>query len=84
MLGLSATQTISHLYALLLWGLNKCYYSETYADYYNIRCNSSKSQLIHFTDNKKVKRDISIEMKNGSRIEMVDKCQYIGTLCILI
>ena len=39
---------------------------ETYAEKYNIRFNSSKSQLIHFTDKNKVKRDISIEMKNGS------------------
>ena len=52
---------------------------ETYAEEYNIRFNSSKSQLIHFTDKKKVKRDISIEMKNGSKIKMVDKCNYLGT-----
>ena len=45
---------------------------ETYADEYNIRFNSSKSQLIHFTDKKRVKRDISIEMKNESKIKMVD------------
>ena len=36
-------------------------------------------QLIHFTDKKKVKMDISIEMKNGSKIKMVDKCKYLGT-----
>ena len=52
---------------------------ETYAEQYNIRFNSFKSQLIHFTDKKKVKRDISIEMKNGSRIKMVDKSKYLGT-----
>ena len=52
---------------------------ETYAEEYNIRFNSSKSQLIHFTDKKKVKMDISIEMKNGSKIKMVDKCKYLGT-----
>ena len=52
---------------------------ETYAEEYNIRFNSSKSQLIHFTDMKKVKRDISIEMKNGSKIKMIDKCKYLGT-----
>ena len=52
---------------------------ETYAEEYNIRFNSFKSQSIHFTDKKKVKRDISIEMKNGSRIKMVDKCKYLGT-----
>ena len=52
---------------------------ETYAEEYNIRFNSSKSQLIHFTDKKKVKGDISIEMKNGSKIKMVDKCKYLGT-----
>ena len=46
---------------------------ETYAEEHTIRFNSSKSQLTHFTDKKKVKRDISIEMKNGSKIKMVDK-----------
>ena len=35
--------------------------------------------MIHFTDKKKVKGDISIEMKNGSKIKMVDKCKYLGT-----
>ena len=39
----------------------------------------TQSQLIHFTDKKKVKGDISIEMKNGSKIKMVDKCKYLGT-----
>ena len=52
---------------------------ETYAEEYNIRFNSSKSQLIHFTDKKRVKMYISIEMKNGSKIKMVDKCKYQGT-----
>ena len=52
---------------------------ETYAEEYNIRFNSSKSQLIRFTDEKKVKGDISIEMKNGSKIKMVDKCKYLAT-----
>ena len=52
---------------------------ETYVEDYKIRFNSSKSQLIHFTDKKSVKRDISIEMKNGSKIKMVDKCKYLGT-----
>ena len=53
---------------------------ETYVEEYNIRFNSSKSQLIHFTEYKKiVKRDISIEMKNGSKIKMVDECKYLGT-----
>ena len=52
---------------------------ETYAAEYNIRSNSSKSPLIHFTDlKKKAKRDVSIEMKNGSKIKMVDTCKYIG------
>ena len=44
-----------------------------------IRFNSSKSQLIYFTDKKKVKRDISIEMTNGRKIKMGDKCKYLGT-----
>ena len=52
---------------------------ETYAEEYNIRFNSSTSQLIHFTDKKKVNMDISIEMKNGRKIKMVDKCKYLGT-----
>ena len=52
---------------------------ETYAEEYNIRFNSSKSQLIQFTDKKNVKRDISIEMKNGRKIKMVDKYKYLGT-----
>ena len=52
---------------------------ETSAEQYNIRFNSSKSQLIHFPDKKKVKMDISIEMKNGTKIKMVDKCKYLGT-----
>ena len=33
---------------------------ERYAEEYNIRFNSSKSQLIHFTGKKTVKRDIYI------------------------
>ena len=57
---------------------------ETYAEEYNIRFNSSKSQLIHFTGKKKVKRDISIEMKNESKIKMVDKCKYLGTTFLLL
>ena len=44
-----------------------------------IRFNSSKSQLIYVTDKKKVKRDISIEMTNGIKIKMGDKCKYLGT-----
>ena len=52
---------------------------ETYAEEYNIRFNSSKSQLIYFTDKKKFKGHISIEMKNGSKIKMVDKYKYLGT-----
>ena len=52
---------------------------ETYAEEYNIRFNSSNSQLIQFTDMNNVKRDISIEMKNGSNINIVDKCKYLGT-----
>ena len=52
---------------------------ETYAEECNIRFNSFKSQLIHFTDKNKVKSTISIEMKNGSKIKMVDKCKYLGT-----
>ena len=52
---------------------------ESYAGEHNIRFNSSKSQLIHFTDKKMVKMDISIEMKNGSKIKMVDKSKYLGT-----
>ena len=52
---------------------------ETHAEEHNIRFNSSKSHLIHFTDKKRVTMDISIEMKNGSKIKMVDKCKYIGT-----
>ena len=45
---------------------------------YNIRFNSN-NQLIHLTDKKKVKREISIKMKTGSKIKMVDKCKYLGT-----
>ena len=51
---------------------------ETYAEEYNIRFNLSKSQLIHFTDKKKFKEDISIEIKNGSK-KMVVKCKYLGS-----
>ena len=51
---------------------------ETYVEEYNIHFNLSNSQLIYFTDKKKAKRDISIEMKIGSKIKMVNKCKYLG------
>ena len=52
---------------------------ETYAEEYNIRFNSSKSQLIHFTDKKRVKMEISIEIKNGSKLKIANKSKYLGT-----
>ena len=67
---------VNHYYAFLLPMLLLC---ETYAEEHNIRFNSSKSQLIRFTDKNRVKMDISIEMKNGSKTKMVDKCRYLGT-----
>ena len=80
MLEFSATQTISHYYALLLRDLNKCYYNvkrmqrNIISVLIRLRVNRFISQT-----RKKVKRDISIEMKNGSRIKMVNKSKYLGT-----
>ena len=51
---------------------------EAYVEEYNIHFNSPKSQLIDsFHIQKNIKRDILIEMKNGSKIKMVDKCKYM-------
>ena len=47
---------------------------ETYAEEYNLRFNSSKSQLIHFTDKNNVKMYISIEI--------VPILQHIVNLCL--
>ena len=47
---------------------------ETYAEVYNIRFNS-----IHRPEKEEAKSDISIEMKNGNKITMFDKCKYLGT-----
>ena len=52
---------------------------DTYAEEYTIYFYSSKSQLIHFTDLKTAKCNISIEINNGSKIKIVDKCKYLVT-----
>ena len=50
---------------------------ETYGYQYNVLI--FKSQVIHITYSKEAKSESSIEIKNRSKIKMVDKCKYLGT-----